>query len=132
MAVYLLDTSVIIDILNGKRDRKGLLESLVLEGSTLACCAVNVAEVYSGMRPHEALITDALLHSFEYFEITWEIACAAGKLKYQHARKGQSLALADMLIAAVALANNLTLMTDNAKDFRMTTGLKLLALPSAG
>jgi tRNA(fMet)-specific endonuclease VapC len=129
MGVYLLDTSVIIDILNDRRGRKGLLENLVLEGSTLACCAVNVAEVYSGMRAHEARITDALLRSFEYFEITWQVACAAGRLKYEHARKGQTLALADMLIAAVALAYNLTLITDNAKDFPMTD-LKLLPLQS--
>jgi predicted nucleic acid-binding protein len=41
----------------------------------------------------------------------------------------QCAALADMLIAAVALAYNLTLVTDNAKDFPMTD-LKLLPLQS--
>ena len=49
MAMYLLDTSVIIDALNGKRDRKALLAELVRKGDMLGCCGVNVTEVYAGM-----------------------------------------------------------------------------------
>jgi hypothetical protein len=54
MAVYLLDSSVIINILNRKRNRAAQLAQLVREGNILACCAINVAEVYAGMRPAEA------------------------------------------------------------------------------
>ncbi len=66
MPTYLLDTSVIIDTLNGKRDRAALLEELLREGNMLACCAVNVAEVYAGMHPAEEAATDAFLKSLEY------------------------------------------------------------------
>lgn len=119
MATYLLDTSVIVDALNGKRDRKVLLERLLRQGNTLACCGINVAEVYAGMRPHEAEATDALLKSLDYYEITWEIARKAGKLKFQQARRGRTLSLADTIIAAVALSNELKLITDNVKDYPM-------------
>ncbi len=119
MATYLLDTSVIVDALNGKRDRKVLLERLLRQGNTLACCGINVAEVYAGMRPHEAEATDALLKSLDYYEITWEIARKAGEIKFQQARRGRTLSLADTIIAAVALSNQLKLITDNVKDYPM-------------
>jgi len=120
MATYLLDTSVIVDALNGKRDRKVLLERLLRQGNTLACCGINVAEVYAGMRPHEAEATNALLKSLDYYEITWEIARKAGEIKFQQARRGRTLSLADTIIAAVALSNELKLITDNIKDYPMS------------
>ena len=53
MTTYLLDTSVIIDVLNGKRGRDAVLRSLLLEGDPLACCPINVTEVYAGMHSHQ-------------------------------------------------------------------------------
>jgi predicted nucleic acid-binding protein len=117
MAVYLLDSSVIIDILNQKRNRAAQLAQLVREGNILACCATNVAEVYAGMRPAEVRETEQLLRSLAYYELTWEVACTAGRLKYHQARRGKTHSLADMMIAAVALENRLVLITDNVKDF---------------
>ena len=74
MTVYLLDTSVIIDLLNGKHGRDALLKQLLAEGSLLACCAVNVSEVYAGMRPNEKARTDEFMDSLDYYPITREIA----------------------------------------------------------
>ena len=127
MATYLLDTSVIVDALNGKRGREALLAGLLRQGNTLACCAINVAEVYAGMRPHEAEDTDELLSSFGYYDIDWEIAKRAGAIKFQQARRGRALSLADTIIAAVALSNDLTLITDDAKGYPIP-GLRLSLL----
>jgi tRNA(fMet)-specific endonuclease VapC len=127
MAIYLLDTSVIIDVLNGKRARASLLEELLRAGSTLACSAINVAEVYAGMHPKEASATDAFLSRLDYYDITWKVARSAGRLRYEQARRGRTLSLADTMIASVALTNGLILMTDNRKDF-MITGLELYPL----
>lgn len=127
MATYLVDTSVIVDALNGKRERKALLERLLRDGNTLACCAINVAEVYAGMRPHEAAATDALLRSLDYYGIDWEAASHAGKIKFEHARKGRTLSIADTIIAAVALNNGLTLITDNIKDYPVS-GLEIFPI----
>ena len=51
MATFLLDTSVIIDAINGKRDRGQFLKGLLEQGHLLACCPINVTEVYAGLRP---------------------------------------------------------------------------------
>jgi predicted nucleic acid-binding protein len=129
MATYLLDTSVIVDVLNRKRNRQVVLERLLLEGNLLACCAINVAEVYAGMRPDEAARTDALLQSLHYCDITWEMARLAGRLRYEQARKGRTLSVADTLVAAVALADRMVLITDNVRDYPIA-GLELFPLPT--
>lgn len=128
MAVFLLDTNVIIDAINGKRGRSLLLRDLLEQRNILACCSINVTEVYAGMRPHEAEVTEAFLRSLSYYEVTWDVARRAGELKYLWAKKGQTLDLSDVTIAAIALANGITLVTDNRKHFPMTD-LKLLQLP---
>lgn len=128
MTTYLLDTSVIIDVLNGKRNRDQLLKGLLSQGDMLACCAVNVSEVYAGMRPKEETNTEAFLQSLDYYEINWEVAKRAGLLKREYSKKGQTLSLTDTTIAAVALEYNLTLITDNVKHYPMPE-LKLYSLP---
>lgn len=129
MATYFLDTSVMIDALNDKRGRRNLLLDLLREGHLLACCAINVSEVYAGLRPKEEKATEAFLSSLEYYPITWPIARLAGLLKRDHARAGATVSIADATIAAVAIAHQLTLMTDNVKDFPMKE-LVLYRLPS--
>ena len=119
MAVYLLDTNVIVDAINGKRGRPGLLAGLLDQGNLLACCSINVTEVYAGMRSHEAQATDALMRSLKFYEVNWEIARLAGELKNVWAKKGHTLFLPDVTIAAVAIKHGLPLLTDNRKDFPM-------------
>jgi predicted nucleic acid-binding protein len=119
MATYLLDTTVIIDAINGKRGRNASLIELAEAGHMLACCPVNVAEVYAGMRPKEERKTADLLHSLRLLPITFEIAERAGRFRRAYAQKGVNLAIPDVIIAAVAVENGLALITDNAKDFPM-------------
>ncbi len=92
MPIYLLDTSVIIDAINGKRNRGLLLMELLQQGHILACCAINVTEVYAGMRTHEETRTLELLQSLQYYPVAWPVARLAGLLKRDHGRKGITLA----------------------------------------
>jgi len=119
MATFLLDTSVIIDTLNGKRDRGALLKQLLDEGSILACCPINVTEVYAGLRANEETRTLNFLQSLKYYPVIWPIARLAGELKRDYSRKGVTLATTDATIAAVALHHQLTLLTDNLKHYPM-------------
>ena len=119
MATYLLDTNIIIDCINGRYGRPELLDGLIGQGILLACSSINVTEVYMGMRPHEAAMTEKLLRSLEFYPVTWEISRYGGEL-YSHWRKqGLTLSLPDVTIAAVCLTHKLTLVTDNQKDFPM-------------
>jgi len=104
MATYLLDTSVIINVINGKRNRKQILQALLQQDHLLACCPINVTEVYAGVRPNEETRTQELLESLEYYPVTWPNARLAG------------------------LLNRLTLITDNLRHYPMKE-LSLYPLP---
>jgi len=119
MATYLLDTSVIIDTINGKRHREELLTELLEQGHLLACCPINVTEIYAGLRPSEELRTQELLESLKYYPISWPVARLAGLLKRDYGKKGITLATTDVTIAAVALHHKITLITDNLKHYPM-------------
>lgn len=130
MSTFLLDTSVIIDAINGKKNRNQfLLELTEGQGHRLACCPINVAEVYAGLRSKEEQRTGDLLRSLELFPITFAIAERAGLLKRDHGKKGITLSLTDAIIAAVAIHHQLTLITDNTRDFPMKE-LSLYPLPN--
>jgi predicted nucleic acid-binding protein len=115
--ILLLDTNILIDALRNRGNRRHLLADLVEQGHTLATSAINVGEVYAGMRSHEAADTDRFLRSIESYPITHAIARHAGSLKFAYSQKGKTLSLADMLVAATALAHGTSLITDNRKDF---------------
>ena len=78
MPTFLLDTTIIIDALNQKKNRSPFLIALVEQGNTLACCPINITEVYAGMRPNEEQRTGALLRSFQLFPISFSVAELAG------------------------------------------------------
>jgi predicted nucleic acid-binding protein len=128
MAIYLLDTSVIIDALNQKRGRWQLLGSLVEAGDTLACSVVTLTEIYAGVRPKEMALTQQFLDAMEHYQLDSRLARDAGLLKNEWAKQGRTLGVVDLIIAATALAHNLVLMTDNRKDFPMEQ-LALYPLP---
>jgi predicted nucleic acid-binding protein len=109
----------LIDALNGKRNRKKLLRELVAQGHSLACCAVTIAELYSGLRPDEVVRAEELVSVLLWTETSFTVARKAGELRYEWARKGKTLAMADTLIAATAMHYKLTLITENRKDFPM-------------
>jgi predicted nucleic acid-binding protein len=115
----LLDTNVIIDVINGRNGRAEFLEELIEKGTLLACCPINITEVYMGIHPHEAEKTEAFLASLEFYPVTPEIAKYAGDLYREHRCKGLTLTLPDLTIAAVAITNKLQLATDNSRDFPM-------------
>ena len=128
MATFLLDTSIIIDAINSKRNRVEFLKGLLHEGHLLACCPINVTEVYAGMRAQEETRTLNLLQSLQYLPITWPVARLAGEMKRDYGRKGVTLATTDVTIAAVSLYHRVSLITDNLKHYPMKD-LDLYPLP---
>ena len=77
----LLDSGILIDALNGKRGRRELLDRLIEDGADMACCSINVTEIYAGLRPGEEAKTERLLRSLKFYPVTWEIAKQAGDLR---------------------------------------------------
>ena len=123
----LLDTSVLIDALRSRNARRELLARLVNEGHHFSTTALNIAEVYAGVREEEAALTASFIDSLECHGLTASSGRHAGMLKNIWSRKGHPLSLSDTIIAAIAIENDCTLVTDNRKDFPMPE-LKLYPL----
>lgn len=99
---------------NGCRE---LLGDLVRAGHSLGTSALNLAEVFAGMRPEDETRTEAFLSALECYELTRTAGRMPGHLKNRWARKGRILTFADAILAAIALEQGCTLVTDNRKDF---------------
>lgn len=124
----ILDTSVLIDTLRLQHARRELLASLVEDGHHLTTTAINVAEIYSGIRPGEEERTIQLMESLECYGIDAAVAEHAGRLRNFWAKKGRVIALPDIIVAAVAIEQGGALLTDNRRHFPMPE-LKLFPLP---
>ena len=124
----ILDTTVLIDALRNRNQRRALLAGLVASGQDLATSAMCIAEVYSGLRPGEEHATQAFLAGIDWIPVTPAIAMRAGNLKATLRRQGFTRSINDMIVAATALENGLPVATDNSKDFQIS-GLALFPLP---
>ena len=76
------------------------------------------------MRERERKVTEEFLESLQYYELTKEIAKQAGEYKKKYEREGLSLSLPDVAIAAIAITNNVVLLTDNQKHYPMPELIK--------
>ncbi len=126
--ILLLDTTVLIDVLRAKKNRRAWLAALVQDGHLLATAAVNIAEVYGGMRANEEQGTAEFLRGIHCYPMTEQIARRAGAIKQHWAAKGRTLSLTDTMVAATALEHDLVMATDNRKDFPMH-GLRFHLVP---
>jgi len=130
MATYVLDTTVLIDFLGGRARAVSLVKELSQEQHDLCTCCICVAELYSGLSAGATDVADRLIGHLAYLDVTAGQASLAGSIRYDYARQGIALSTTDAIIAAVAMANDATLVTANVRDFPMDE-LHLLELPSS-
>lgn len=82
-------------------------------------CAINVEEIYRGLRPSEEIAAGHLFGGLRLARLGREEGELAGRWRRDYAARGITLSQADCLIAAAALGVAATLATGNPKDFPM-------------
>lgn len=117
MAV-LLDTTVLIDALRGRPAGQRLL-ALRSSGQVPWVCAINVEEVWRGVRAGEEPAVTRLFNGLRIAALGRSEGERAGVWRRTFATRGVTLAQADCLIAAAAVAVGARLATGNPKDFPM-------------
>jgi predicted nucleic acid-binding protein len=116
---FLLDTNILIGIVTGRKPYADMLREIVADRNLLATCETVVSEIYTGMRPSEAELTEALLRSLEFLPSTYAAGKLAGEMLAEAREARRSVTLADCSIAATAITHNCTLITENARDFHL-------------
>ena len=124
---YLLDTNVCVVYLNGRsasvRDRL-----LATSAEEIAVCSVVKAELFYGAcrsnSPKRTLERQqAFLARFASLPFEDKAALLAGQIRAKLASVGTPIGSYDLQIAAIALAEDLTLVTHNTREFERVEGL---------
>ena len=115
----LLDTTVLIDVLRGRRRTVERLTALRQHGDVPYTTPISVEEIHRGLRDTERVAAARLFDGLRIASIGRPEGVRAGDWRRDHASAGMTLAQADCLIAAAAVTLGVPLATGNPKDFPM-------------
>jgi len=127
---YVLDTNACIALINGTSIpvRREFTRALA-EGSVVCVSSVAVHELWYGvsksarLEANTARVQTFLGGPIEVLEFDDADARAAGALRAELERTGQSIGAYDTMIAAQAVRRGITLVTADTKDFARVDGL---------
>ena len=131
---YLLDTSVLVDLLrtNSPAIRKKLRErsSNVIGLSVVTLCELQFglelrAIKYPHLREREEEKLSTLVTAFQCFSLTNEVMHSYAKVRSHLQVSGSSIGPLDTLIAAQAVSLAATLVTSNVQEFRRVPNLRV-------
>lgn len=126
---YVLDTNTCIYIIKNKPAKVvARLEKHAL--SDIALSAITTAELWYGVEKsqHKEKNERALwqfLSPFEVLSLDTTIAHISGIIRAKLEKQGKPIGAYDLLIAATAIKHNLTLVTNNEKEFSRISGITL-------
>ncbi|MEM6830248.1 MAG: PIN domain-containing protein [Bacteroidota bacterium] len=126
---YLLDTCVIIDFVKGNERTIHLMKSkspkFISISSITAFELTYGLEQSSKVKSRSRVIVKALLSEINLLPFESNAAIQAAKIRNQLRIQGTPIGPYDVLIAATAIANDLTLVTSNEKEFKRVEQLKI-------
>jgi tRNA(fMet)-specific endonuclease VapC len=126
---YLLDTNICIYIIKRKpeivleRFRKLALGSVGISAITLAELEYGIRKSGNPNRNQEAL--DQFLVPLDFAAFDYNATVEYGRIRAELERIGTPIGPLDTLIAAHALSLNVTLVTNNKKEFNRIPALKI-------
>ena len=127
--IYLLDTNVCVTYLRGKDIL--LMNRVNAELPTdVGLCSVVLAELFYGAAlsnqpAANKAIVEAFVKQFKSLPFDDSPADVFGGLRAQLVRLGTPIGPYDLMVAAIALVNNVTVVTHNTKEFSRVPGLTL-------
>jgi len=127
--MYLLDSNVCIRLLNQRH--AGIEQCFRKHApSELFLCSIVKAELFYGARHSQQV--DANLQRLELFflplgSLPFDDHCAKiyGHIRHKLSMSGEMIGPNDLMIAAIALASGMVLVTHNRREFSRITGLHL-------
>jgi tRNA(fMet)-specific endonuclease VapC len=126
---YLLDTNACIELLRDPRSEVAKrLETIAF--SQIVLCSVVKAELYYGAlrstRPeHSIQILKAFSANFASLAFDDQAAEVYGQIRAHLAQRGALIGPNDLLIAAIAVSHQVTLVTHNTDEFGRVPGLEI-------
>jgi tRNA(fMet)-specific endonuclease VapC len=126
---YLLDSNTVIRHLNQRSDKLTSRLHAILEEDIALCSVVKAEMLCSVMRSNNLARTLSQQQAFfsRFISLPFDDAAAEhyGRLRAHLATQGTPIGPNDLMIAAIALANGITLVTHNTDEFGRVPGLQL-------
>jgi tRNA(fMet)-specific endonuclease VapC len=128
MPRFMPDANVIIDVI--RRLSSSVTERFaILQPGEAVISVVVYGELLLGVeksakRAHDALVTQAILQDMAILPLSAYCASTYAHLRAGLERSAQMIRANDLWIAAHAIAEDLTLVTSNEREFRRVPGLK--------
>jgi tRNA(fMet)-specific endonuclease VapC len=126
---YLLDTNTCIRYMNGRSRSVAEKLDALKQGEAVVCSVVKAELFYGAMRSQNPTKTIAAQRQFLalFASLPFDDASAEhyGQIRADLAAKGTPIGGNDLLIAAIAIANDLILITHNSGEFSRITGLQI-------
>ncbi len=128
--MYLLDTNVCIRFLN-KRSQKIIDKLSSIDPDDIFICSVVRAELlycaHKSKNPGKTLnIQREFCDKFKSLYFDDEAATVYGKIRSEFEKGGFIIGPNDLMIASIAIANDLILVSHNTGEFSRVKGLKLV------
>ncbi len=129
MISYLLDTDICIYIIN-RRPAEVIRKFKQLDVGEIGLSAISVSELRYGVaksekRPQNTQRLEEFLAPFEILPYDETVASTYGEIRAELERRGEPIGSLDLFIAAHALSRELTLVTNNEREFRRVGGLRV-------
>ena len=125
---YLLDTNILIYAY--RRTGRCFEQLRDTPSDQIALCSVNLFELEYGLAQSERpqtmrLFVNELISRHAMLDLTVSAATQAGVLRAHLRKLGTPIGEYDLLIAGIALANKLTVVTHNTREFSRVPGLQV-------
>jgi len=134
--VYNLDSSIIIEILRSNVTVVNNMLKAVGTKNKIAICSIAYYEVMRGFdkdkNRKKVEMFDALCNDAERFSLSDKAIDIATDIYRYLSKRGQKIEDDDIFIAAITLANDATLITDNVKHFERVPNLKVVNWKNLG
>ncbi len=127
--MYLLDSNACIRLLNKSASSNMARKLAELTPDDIRLCSVVKSELYYGAdkstrRDRNLASLNRFFSQFISLPFDDNAAAIAGQVRAQLDVAGTPIGSNDLLIAAIALSNDLTLVTHNTREFGRINGLK--------
>lgn len=130
-ARYLFDSDVLINYFRKNREAYKLMKLVEADRINAYFSVISETELLSGVRnKNERKVIGSFLNLMERLNVDKTIAVLAGEYRNKYF-KSHSLETPDALIAATAILNDLTLITENKKHFEMIKDLQVKSTKEA-
>jgi len=124
------DTTFLIDLLRGKNGLDLLSKEFDYGSESISIASPSIIEIIRGLKlgnidEDENEKVSELISSINVLNLDKDSAILAGKIEASLIKKGEIIDLEDIMIGAIAIINDETLITQNIKHFSKIKNLKI-------